>query len=130
MKNIVDFILEQKFTADSKVRIGDARDLLEFLRSEIENIDPQKITVTGDGIKYNKMLVPDTKLSKGITAGEYADILVNWLNEFNEKIDKASQKVKYRRLRKNLGVPRGNYGAKEKQEERERRRNFEIINQQ
>ena len=127
MKKIIDYLLEQKeFNSDTKVRIGDSSELLSYLKNEIENLEGT-IKVTGDGIKYDNVLVPNTKLSQGLKAGEYADILVNWLNDFEDKKNNANQKVKYKRLRKNLGVPRGNYGAKERQENRERERNREII---
>ena len=123
MKNIIDFINEAKeITSDTKVRMGDSAELISFLKNDIENLDGT-IKVTGDGIKYNNILVPGTKLSLGLTAGEYADIFVNWLNEFEDKKSNASQKIKYKRLRKNLGMPRGNYGAAERMAQRERDRN-------
>ena len=123
MKDIIEFLNEAKeFTSDTKVRIGDSAELLAYLKNEIDNVEGS-IKVTGDGIKYNNILVPGTKLSLGLTAGEYADIFVDWLNEFEDKKSNASVKTKYKRLNKNIGVPRGNYGAAEKMAQRERERN-------
>ena len=123
MKNIIEYLNEAKeITSDTKVRMGDSAELTSFLKNEIENLDGT-IKVTGDGIKYNNVLVPRTKLSLGLTAGEYADIFVNWLNEFEDKKSNASQKIKYKRLRKNFGMPRGNYGAAERIAQREKERN-------
>lgn len=126
MKNITDFIIESNFDANSKVRMGDSATLAKFLKDEIENLDGT-IKVTGDGIKFNNILVPGTKLSLGLTAGEYADIFVNWVNDYNEKHNKANEKVIVKKPRKNAGVPRGNYGAAEKMKKRADDRNTSIM---
>lgn len=128
MKDIKQFLNEAKeYTSDTKVRMGDSAELGNFLKNEIENLDGT-IKITGDGIKYNNILVPGTKLSLGLTAGEYADKLVDWINDYNEKRDKANEKVVVKKTRKNAGIPRGNYGAKERMDKRAEDRNNDILN--
>lgn len=127
MKDIIQFLNEAKtFDADTKVSMGDSAALLKFLKDDIENLDGT-IKVTGDGIKYNNILIPGTKLSARMTAGEYADILVSYINDQNEKQENSSKKLIVKKLRKNAGIPRGNYGAKEKMDARAEKRNQEII---
>ena len=126
MKNITDFIIESNFDVNSKVRMGDSATLANFIKSNVENLDGS-IKVTGDGIKYNNMLVPGTKLSLGLTAGEYMNIFVKWINDYNEKHNKANEKVTIKKTRKNAGVPRGNYGAAEKMKQRADDRNTSIM---
>ena len=118
MKNLIQFLNEAKtFDANTKVSMGDSAALLKFLKDDIENLDGT-IKVTGDGIKYNNILIPGTKLSARMTAGEYADILVSYINDQNEKQEKSAKKLIVKKPRKNAGVPRGNYGAKEKMDAR------------
>ena len=127
MKNLIQFLNEAKtFDANTKVSMGDSAALLKFLKDDIENLDGT-IKVTGDGIKYNNILIPGTKLSARMTAGEYADILVSYINDQNEKQENSSKKLIVKKPRKNAGVPRGNYGAKEKMDARAEKRNQEII---
>ena len=127
MKNLIQFLNEAKtFDANTKVSMGDSAALLKFLKDDIENLDGT-IKVTGDGIKYNNILIPGTKLSTRMTAGEYADILVSYINDQNEKQEKSAKKLIVKKPRKNAGVPRGNYGAKEKMDARAEKRNQEII---
>ena len=127
MKDIIQFLNESKtFDANTKVSMGDSATLLKFLKDDIENLDGT-IKVTGDGIKYNNILIPGTKLSARMTAGEYADILVSYINDQNEKQEKSAKKLIVKKPRKNAGVPRGNYGAKEKMDARAEKRNQEII---
>lgn len=127
MKDIIQFLNESKtFDANTKVSMGDSAALLKFLKDDIENLDGT-IKVTGDGIKYNNILIPGTKLSARMTAGEYADILVSYINDQNEKQENSSKKLIVKKPRKNAGIPRGNYGAKEKMDARAEKRNQEII---
>ena len=99
MKDLKEFLNEGKeFTEDTKVRMGDSAELSMFLKQEIEGLENATIKVSGDGIKYNNILVPNTKLSLGLTAGEYADRLVDWINEYEGK--KANAKPMKTRKRK------------------------------
>lgn len=100
MKDIIVFLNEAKtFDENTKVGIGDSSELLSFLKNEIENLDGN-IKISGDGIKYNNVLIPNTKLSLRLTAGEYADKLINYINDLNDK--KANAKpIKLRKRKDN-----------------------------
>jgi len=127
MKDITQFLLEAKFDADTKVSIGDSALLQSFLKNDIENLEGN-IRVTGDGIKYNNVLVPGTKLSLKLTAGEYEDILIDYINNTDEMKNKANANLVVKKTRKNAGIPRGSYGAKEKMDARAAARNKAVIN--
>lgn len=99
MKDLKQFINESiKFDGSSKVSMGDSAALSKFIKDEVENLEGT-VKVTGDGIKYDNILIPGTKLSLGLTADEYVDIFIDWLNDYNDKKDKANSKVVVKKSR-------------------------------
>lgn len=85
MKDLKQFINESmKFDGSTKVSMGDSAALSKFIKDEVEDLEGT-LKVSGDGIKYDNMLVPGTKLSLGLTADEYVDIFIDWLNNLNDK---------------------------------------------
>ena len=73
------------------------------------------------------MLVPNTKLSVKPTARELLEKVLSFV-ETNDAA--AAKKGKVKRLRKNFGVPRGSYGAKERMDARAADRNQRIMHGQ
>ena len=123
MKNITEFILEGQINNDTIIKPWDANtDFLNYLATNL-NIDRSLFSISGDGIKYKRILVPDTKLSTKPTAGELLEKVLSFV-ETNDAA--ATKKGKVKKLRKNFGVPRGSYGAKERMDARELERNRRI----
>jgi len=133
MQNITDFIFEAMgiLNDDDVVKMGDTHLLIKYLKSKLEEAgigEPQKLTCNGNCVLYNKSEIPNTKIAQGLTAGELADITIEWIENYLGKRAAADAKGgRHIKLRKNYGEPRGNYGEAERRKEREFARNRAII---
>lgn len=124
MKDLTDFIYENAIDETTVITMGDSGALATWLKTNIEGLEGT-LKVTGDGVKVNNRLVPGTALSKKMTASQIADAIVSFVNADADV--QASRKVKVKKTRKNAGVPRGNYGAKERMDARAAERNANIV---
>ena len=77
MKDIISFLNEAKeFNPEDFVAVyNNNNPLLDFLASETEK-DRKDFTISIDGVKYKKLLVPGTKLSQKLTALKSGIILL------------------------------------------------------
>lgn len=129
MKDIISFLNEAKeFNPEDIVAVyNNNNPLLDFLASETEK-DRKDFTISMDGVKYKKLLVPGTKLSQKLTGNQILDLVFKYLADRDELDKKLLQgKTKYKRLNKNKEISwlKQTKGGPESREKLDSRRNAE-----
>ena len=129
MKDITTFLNEAKeFHPEDIVAVyNNNNPLLDFLADETEK-DRKDFTISMDGVKYKKLLVPGTKLSQKLTGNQILDLVFNYLiykNELDKKL--ASKPTKYKKIGKNKEISwlKLTKGGPESREKLDARRNAE-----
>lgn len=133
MKDITSFLNEAKeFNPEDFVAVyNNNNPLLDFLASETEK-DRKDFTISMDGVKYKKLLVPGTKLSQKLTGNQILDLVFKYLADRDELDKKLLQgKTKYRKLRKDkeitwLKQTKGGPESREKLDARRDAENFRM----
>lgn len=129
MKDIISFLNEAKeFNPEDIIAVyNNNNPLLDFLASETGK-DRKDFTISIDGIKYKKLLVPGTKLSQKLTGNQILDLVFKYLADRDE-LDKKllNGKTKYRRLRKDKEITwlKQTKGGPESKERLDAKRNAE-----
>lgn len=134
MKDITSFLNEAKeFNPEDIVAVyNNNNPLLDFLADETEK-DRKDFTISMDGVKYKKLLVPGTKLSQKLTGTQILDLVLKYLVDRDELDKKLLQgKTKYKKLRKDKEISwikqtRGGAESKEKLDSRRNAENARIV---
>lgn len=128
MKDIVSFLNEAKeFNPEDVIAIyNDNTPLLNYIANITEK-DRKDFSISMDGIKYKRMLVPNTKLSQKLTGVEILDLVIKYLEDKNELDKKISKNIKYKKLSKDkeLSWIKGTKGGATNKEKLDARRNAE-----
>lgn len=129
MKDITSFLNEAKeFNPEDIVAVyNNNNPLLDFLANETEK-DRKDFTISIDGVKYKKLLVPGTKLSQKLTGNQILDLVFKYLANRDELDKKLLQgKTKYKKLNKNKEISwlKQTKGGPENKEKLTSRRNAE-----